>query len=134
MSRQEKLARRIFWAASLFLVPVPLLFFVGDPFVPTMRLAELATVVAITIAVEGPHGVAVQIFALLATHTVLYAGLFWLVARAAARVLARMTPASPGPAALAIVAVGFLLACVFPIYTSPFHARLPETTLLEVYQ
>lgn len=131
---QEKTARRLLWAAALFLVPVPLALFIGDPFVPAMRYLELALVVLITIFVEGLHGMAGPIFGLLGAHVLLYIGLFWLVAWVVARGLARLVPSALGPATLAIVALGIAVTATVPVYDSPFHARLPETTLLEVYE
>jgi hypothetical protein len=131
MSR--KTARRALWAAALFLVPVPLLAF-ADAFVPTMRVVELALVVLITIFVEGPHGVALLLLGLLAAHIVVYGLLLWLGTRIVAGSIERFAPGALAGITLALIGGGLLVTIAFPVYDSPFHARLPHTTLLEVYR
>ncbi|MDG2307250.1 MAG: hypothetical protein P8R42_21910 [Candidatus Binatia bacterium] len=126
-------ARRALWTAALFLAPVPLLAF-ADAFVPTMRVVELALVVAITIFVEGSHGVALLLLGLLAAHIVVYGLLLWLGARVLAASIERAAPAALGGITLALIGAGLLVTIAFPVYDSPFHARLPHTSLLEVYQ
>lgn len=130
MSRRT--AQRVLWIAFLFLVPVPLLTF--GAFVPTMRLLELTTVIVITIVVEGGHGVALLLLGLFAAHTLVFALLLWIAARILAGLLERIAPAAIGVVTLALVASGLVAAVAVPVYDSPFHARLPHTTLLEVYQ
>lgn len=128
-----KTARRILWVAALFLVPVPLMAFT-DAFVPTMRLLQLTSVILIVILAEGAHGVAALLFGLFALHTVLYAALLWLAARLLTGLLERLAPAALGWVTIALVALGLAIAVSSDIYDSPFHARLPHTSLLEVYE
>jgi len=130
MSRRT--AQRVLWVAALFLVPVPLLTF--GAFVPTMRLLELTTVILVTVLVEGAHGVALLLLALFGAHTLVFALLLWLAARLLAGLLERTAPAAIGVVTVALVAVGLVATIGVPVYDSPFHARLPHTTLLEVYQ
>lgn len=126
-------ARRVLWAAALLLIPVPLLA-LGDAFVPTARLLELGLVVLVTIFVEGSGGVAPQLLALFFSHVLVYAALLWLAAGALTWAIHRTAPAALGTLTGAAVLAGILWTASVPVYDTPFHARLPHATLLEVYR
>ncbi len=130
MSRTR--ARRILFVAGLLLVPVPL-FGLADAFVPTTRLAELALVVAVTIAAEGAGGVAALLFGLFAVHVLVWALALWCAAWLLSWTLARLGPLALGRITVAAVLIGVIGASLFRIYDTPFHATLPHATLLELY-
>jgi len=126
-------ARRFLWIAALVLVPVPLLAFAGAV-VPTARFVELAVVVLITIFVEGPGGVAPLLLGLFLVHALVYAALLWLAAWGLTWALERAAPAALRVVVWTLVLFGLGWTLSVPVYHTPFHARLPHATLLEVYR
>lgn len=130
MSR--KTATVLLWITALLVVPVPTLLF--GAVIPTLRIAELAGVVLITIFVEGAHGVALSLFLGLLGHAAVYAGLLWVGARLLARLLERLAPNAVGGLTAGLVAIAVLAASVLPLYDTPFHATDPHARLLQVYR
>lgn len=132
-SNAPRTPRRILWIASLFLVPVPLWIF-AMALVPTARLVELAIIVLITIAVEGPGGVGPLILALFLGHAALYAILLWMATWLLCMIVDKIYRPALGPLCALLILGAVLWSLSLPVYTTPFHANLPHSTLWEVYQ
>ena len=128
-----KSTRRALWIASLLLVPVPLWVF-AEAFVPTARLLELGTVVLITIAVEGPAGVAPLVLALFFGHAAVYTALLWVCSWIFCATIDRIYRPALTPLCTILILGGIVWALSSPVYTTPFHPDLPRSTLWEVYQ
>jgi hypothetical protein len=120
--------RRVLWIALVLALPAPILL-LGPGFVPPAHLAQLggaALAFGLAESLRGVVGLTALIFL---GQALLYAAALWALARLVARRLGRARGAALALAALLVAA-----ACVVPVYHTPYHARLPRATLLEIYR
>jgi hypothetical protein len=120
--------RRALFALAFLAAPVPIVL-LGPGRVPPAQLAELgvaALVFGLAESLRGVVGMAASIFLL---EALVYAVALWIAAGVAARALGRWRGV-----ALAIAAALVAIACLVPVYRTPYHAVRPDVTLLEVYR
>jgi hypothetical protein len=120
--------RRALWALAFVAAPAPIVL-LGPGHVPPAQLAELGTAALVFGLAESLRGVVGLTALIFLVEALVYGIALWVVAGLAARALGRFRVV-----ALAVAAVLVGVACVVPIYRSPYHAVQPEVTLLEVYR
>jgi hypothetical protein len=120
--------RRALFAIAFVAAPVPIVL-LGPGHVPPAQLAELGAAALVFGLAESLRGVVGLTALIFLAEALVYGVALWLVAGLAARTLGRWR----GPV-LAIAVLLALVACAVPVYRTPYHARQPEVTLLEVYR
>lgn len=121
-------ARFALWGIAVVAVPVPILL-LGPGAVPPAQIAQLGFAALAFGLAESLRGVVGWTALIFLGQALLYALALWLAASVVAR--------RAGPARSLLVAVGVafaLVACFVAIYPTPYHARRPQVTLLEVYR
>lgn len=124
--------RRMLWLAALLLVPLPMLQF--GALVPVVRYLLLAGVTLGLIVAEGGGEIPYLFLALMLGHALVYAVLLWVVSWLIARGLWALSPARAGRAAIALAAVGLLVALVTRPYVTPYSSVSLHSNLLVVFQ
>ena len=125
-----RMARRIWFTGFWFLLPWPMFVF-ADAFVPAVRYAILAVVVAVVGAFEGASGPGGMILLLFSVLTVVTTLGCWLLAWAMTVALSGLSPASRRTITWACLAAAILVSVWLDPYTTPF-GRAPVGGLLEV--
>jgi hypothetical protein len=124
--------RRLLFVAALAAVPLPIVG-VGPGLVPALHQLELGLLALAFGAIESTQGVTLLLAAVFLVTGLVYAGLLWLAAWAAARALALLPPHTRTRAALLLVMLGLGLAAAGPIYETPFSSRSARSGLFGVY-
>jgi hypothetical protein len=120
--------RRALFALAFFAAPVPIVL-LGPGRVPPAQLAELGLAALAFGLAEGLRDVVGMAAAIFLGQAVLYGVALWIAAGLAARALGSLRGG-----VLAIAAALVVVACVAPVYRTPYHAVRPDVTLLEVYR
>lgn len=122
--------RRLLWLVLLVVLPLP--YWVFEPGrAPTVWLAEVCAFVLAMLVAEG--GFVTQIVAtLLVVQTLLFAGLAYLLARGATRLVTRLPEARRTGATLAVAAL-LLATSLLPIYRSPLVAGGATVNLIGLF-
>jgi hypothetical protein len=124
----DRAARRWLWLVAMVALPVPILL-LGPGHVPPAQIAELGAAALVFGLAESLAGVAGWTALIFLGQAALYALVLWIATGIAVRRLGRWR----GVAVVAALA-GLALACLVPVYRTPYHATLPEATLVEVYR
>lgn len=125
---EPRLARGALWLCAVAALPVPILL-LGPGWVPAAQIAELGAAALAFGLAESLRGVVGLTALIFLGQALLYALALWLVAGFAARRLGRLRAAAVAAAAALVV-----VACLVPVYQTPYHATLARATLLEVYR
>ena len=120
--------RRALFAIAFLAAPVPIVL-LGPGRVPPAQLAELGAAALAFGLAESLRGVVGLTALVFLVEALVWGTLCWGVAALAAHALGRFRGV-----ALALAALLALVACFVPVYHSPYHARRPQVTLLEVYR
>jgi hypothetical protein len=115
-------ARRLLWLGLLILLPVPF-FGIESGLVPVARLLLLGSLVA-GVALQDPDWMSRLFAGIFLGQGLLWAALLYGVARLAVRWL-------PRPVPLGIVVL-LAVASLFPIYSTPFSASSPRSSILQI--
>jgi hypothetical protein len=121
---------RILWLAFLVTVPVPF-FLVEIGIEPVASMIQKLGFTLVLIAAESGAGAITLSAWILGVQTVLAAVLLWVAARIVAASVDRAAGRLATAVVVAVVAILVIVACVVPIYRTPFrtgglHATLPE--------
>src|SRR5262245_40266736 len=125
-------ARLLTWIALLIAMPVPLVI-VGHGRMPVGALVQLSVATLGVALLERPDGAVGILAAVLLAQVMLWTVVTWLVARLVVRGLSGVAGRGAGAAVVVLVTAGLVVAVVWPIYRSPFHASRARQTLLQVY-
>jgi hypothetical protein len=126
-------ATLVFLAAFVAL-PLPLLGLDGVV-VPPARFAQLASVVAVLIALEGTGGMVMAFLALFGGHAVVYSALLGAAAWALARfVLPRLPHRVRDHGVVILASLMLALGTYADLYETRFHHASAHATLLELYR
>src|SRR5262245_21937929 len=120
--------RRVLWIALVLALPVPIVM-LGPGRLPPAHPAEPGAAALAFGLAESLRGVVGWTALIFLAQALLYAGALWIVAALVVRALGRARAV-----ALALAAVLVVAACAWPVYDTPYHARLARATLIEVYR
>jgi len=121
-------ARVALWVLAVVALPVPILL-LGPGWVPPAQIAELGGAALAFGLAERLRGVVGWTALIFLGQALVYGGGLWAIAGIAARRAGRLR------AALVLLAAALVVvACVVPVYHTPYHATLAWTTLLQVYR
>jgi hypothetical protein len=117
----------------VFLLTIPVPFFMGGfGEIPTVRLYFLLAMVSLIFATEG--GSTVGTFVLLgAAQSLVYTGLFYLLARLVSRLVEGVVAERFRFAVLALVVLGLLGASLFEIYEMPLSSSGLRSSLVNIF-
>ncbi len=126
-------ARWILWVSFVLMVPVPILLF-GPGLVPAARLIMLGGIALAVALFESSRGAVGMLAGILLAQGLLYAGLLWLAAYMASRLLGRLSAKNVTRITLAVVAASLLVTLSFEVYRGPFRAQSYRANLLHIYE
>lgn len=125
-------SRRWLWLAAVVTMPVP--FYLGDPeWAPVLRLAFLSSLfVAVAIA-EGGNTI-LALGGLGVVQTLVYGGLFYVVADFGARLLGLIESAPIRVAAVGTVVFLLGVSSLLPIYDTPLSSSRPRSSIGQIFE
>jgi len=125
-------ARRWLWLAALVTMPVP--FYLGQvEWAPVMRLAFLTSLFSAVVLAEG--GDTMTLFTLLGwVQTAVYAGLFFLVAHVASRLVSKISAPPLRVAAVGTVVFLLVVSSLLPIYETPLSSTHLRSDLWQLFE
>lgn len=115
------------WLVLAVALPVPI-WLLGPGSVPALHLFELGGVAIAFGLAESFRGVVGLAALVFVGQALVYIALLYAIAAAITRALGRFPWIVLGVAAVLVA-----MACVLPIYHSPYHANASHVTLLAVY-
>jgi len=125
-------ARRWLWLAALVTMPIP--FYLGEvEWAPVLRLAFLTSLFTAVLLAEGGDRMT-QLTLLGWVQAAVYAGLFFLVAHVAARLVSRIAAAPLRVAAVGTVVFLLVASSLLPIYETPLSSTRLRSHLWQLFE
>jgi hypothetical protein len=129
----EKSTQFLLWLVALITVPVP--FYLAQPeLAPVLRLAFFTLLFGGVLVVEGGGWLLTLSTGMGVLQTLVWCGVLWLAVRIVRAGLRRAPTSSVRSAATAAVALGLVLASLFPIYDTALSSTRDRSSVLQIFE